>query len=403
MNEQPQSNKALVRIREILFFFSFGVFLIRRLFFDVTLWYLKYPQITDIRAHVDDIYTNYVPKILIACIFFTFFTTRPKISRLCIFIAMIISGKLVSIANEDLHFYLMMLLVVAAFGISAKKIAAFVIGVNFPSMIVTVIASQRGLVENRIDPGRNREYLGYNWTTTPVMIFSYGVFGYVMIRKGKITIWEYIILNGINYWFFVKTNTRFAFLIVFLILTFFMVYQLVKEQAAPSKLFRALFILLPHIFFASVYAITMLYTPNSSIMTKINRLLSNRLAQCQYSLGKYGYLPFGQAIRWVTIGQSTPDNPPTYVDTAYLQTLLKFGVVSIVLMLILSSFIMYRSFKNRSYAVAIIFAFILLFGLFEQQPYWIEFNMILLFAFADWSKLQEGSPSLPQLELKHQY
>ena len=138
-------------------------------------------------------------------------------------------------------------------------------------------------------------------------------------------------------------------------------------------------------------------------MVKINRLLSNRLAQCQYSLGKYGYLPFGQAIRWVTIGQSTPDNPPTYVDTAYLQTLLKFGVVSIVIMLLLSSFIMYRSFKNRSYAVAIVFAFILLFGLFEQQPYWIEFNMILLFAFADWSKLQEDSPALPQLELKHQY
>ena len=147
----------------------------------------------------------------------------------------------------------------------------------------------------------------------------------------------------------------------------------------------------------------MIYNPGIGIMAKLNRLLSNRLAQCQYAVSKYGYLPFGQPIQWVTIGQSTPDNPPTYVDTAYLQTMLKYGVVSLIALLLISSFIMYRSFNRKTYSVAIVFCFILVFGLFEQQPYWVEYDTILLLAFADWSKIQDAKASLPQLELKHQY
>jgi hypothetical protein len=136
---------------------------------------------------------------------------------------------------------------------------------------------------------------------------------------------------------------------------------------------------------------------------KLNRLLSNRFAQCQYAINKYGYLPFGQPIQWVTIGQSTPDNPPTYVDTAYLQTMLKYGVVSLVIFLLISSYIMYRSFSTKTYSVAIVFCFILMFGLIEQQPYWIEYNTILLLTFADWSKIQEAKAPMPQIELKRQY
>ena len=93
------------------------------------------------------------------------FTTVPKLSRIIAFAVLVVTGKMVSIANEDMHMYIMMLLIVAAFGISAKKIFIFTIGLNIPPLIATIVASQRGVIENRIDPGRNREYLGYNWTS----------------------------------------------------------------------------------------------------------------------------------------------------------------------------------------------------------------------------------------------
>ena len=403
IDQQNKSNKALLRIREFLFFISFGVFLIRRLFTDVTLWHFSFDFFWDFREKMEMIYDEYIPIVLLACIAFMLFTTVPKLSRIIVFAALIFVGKMVSIANEDMHMYIMMLLIVAAYEISAKKIFIFTIGLNIPPLIATIVASQRGVIENRIDPGRNREYLGYNWTTTPMMIFSYALFGYLILRKGKITIWEYLIFNGINAWFFYKTNTRFAFLLVFLVLTFLMVYRLIREQDVPRRLIRNICILVPHLCFIFIYVITMMYNPDIGIMAKLNRLLSNRFAQCQYAINLYGYLPFGQPIQWVTIGQSTPDNPPTYVDTAYLQTMLKYGVVSLIVLLLISSYIMYRSFSCKTYSVAIVFCFLLVFGLFEQQPYWVEYNTILLLTFADWSKIQDAKASLPQLELKHQY
>ena len=402
IDQQNKSNIALLRVREFLFFISFGAFLIRRLFTDVTLWHFQFDFFWNFREKMEMIYDEYIPIVLLVCIAFMLFTTVPKLSRLIVFAALIFVGKMVSITNEDMHMYIMTLLIVAAFGISAKKILTFVIGLNIPPLIATILASQCGVIENRIDPSRNREYLGYNWTTTPVMIFSYALFGYIILRKGKITIWEYLTFNGINAWFFYKTNTRFVFLLVFLVLTFLMVYRLLREHDAPRQLIRNICILIPYLCFFFIYGITMLYDSSIGIMAKFNKLLSYRLSQCQYAINLYGYLPFGQPIQWVTIGQSTPDNPPTYVDSAYLQTMLKYGVISLVVFLLISSYIMYRSFSSKTYSVAILFSFILMFGLVEQQPFWVEYDTILLLVFADWSKIQDEKASLPQLELKHQ-
>lgn len=396
------SNKALLLIREVLFFSSLGFFLFKRLFCDVTLWNGQNPFWGEVDQQVDQICESYVPFILIACIVFAFFTTVPKLTRLLACAALIAIGKLVAVANEDSYFFVMTLLIVAAVGISAKKILTFTIGLNIPFLLYTVISSQIGRIENRIDPGRHREYLGYNWTTTPVMIFTYAVFAYLVLRKGKITIWEYLFLNAANFWFFYKTNTRFAFLIIFLLLTFLMVYRAIRDHVIQHSLYRNLFVVIPELCFIFVYGITMLYDPNSGIMLKLDSILSHRLRQCQYSIGKYGLLPFGQPITWVTIGQSTPDNPATYVDTAYLQTLLKFGYVTLIALLLLSSYILYRSFKEKKYALAIVFGCVLVFGLFEQQPFWAEYDVILLLAFADWAKIRDFSHDMPQIGLNRQ-
>ncbi len=389
MDNVSRNNKVLIQIREILFFVPFGLFLIKLLFCDVTLWNGQNEFLGIFDQKVDMLYDSYLPCVLLVCIAFAFFTSVPEPPKIIACVALIVIGKFVSIANENIYFYVFMLLIVAAYGISAKKILLFSLFVNLPLWLFTIVSSQIGKIENRIDPSRNREYLGYNWTTTPVMIFSYAVFAYLIIRKGKINIWEYLTLNVANYWFFHKTNTRFAFLIIFLLLSFLMIYRLFREDDRHQNMFKTLFVLIPSICFVVVYTVTELYTSDSGIMVKLNNILSKRLSQCQYALSKYGFKPFGQPITWVTIGQSTPDNPATYVDTAYLQTLLKFGYVSLIALLLISTYILWRSFKCKGYSIAIVFACILVFGLFEQQPFWLEYDVILLLLFADWSHLLE--------------
>lgn len=387
--ELPFINRGIIAIRDCLFFYSLAIFLIKRLFVDVALW-RSFPWFDDFRDTINDIYDHRLVNLLLVCIAISFFSSVPKLRRIFLFSFMIYLGNKVSSIQDNMYFYLAMLLILAAYRVSAKRILIFCLSLNIPALIVTVVASQIGVIENRIELGRDREYLGYTWTTTPVMIFAYGVFAYLVLRRGKIKIIEYITLNVINFWFFYKTNTRFAFLLVFLLLTIMYLYQYWNSRGGVKVLLGKWVWCLPWISFATVYLSSVLYDPNNALMKKVNNLLSMRLVQCCYSLSIYHALPWGQPIEWVSTGAATADNPATYVDTAYLQSFLKYGWVSIIVLMLLSTLIILRSIKEKKYYLCIVFCCVLVFGLFEQQLYWFEYDIILLLVFANWDTLEKN-------------
>lgn len=393
--KNEKANKIVKMVREILFFFCLGVFLIQRLFTRVTYWKLAYGSFAKFDEIIHNLYFTYTVPLLLVSIVIMFLTTKPDIRRILGFTGLIILGRIVSDVGEDIYFNVGMMLVVAAYGINAKKILIFIISLNIPLLLMTVVASQMGKIENLIDPGRNREYLGYTWTTTPVMIFTYAVFAYMVLRKGKISIPEYLILNAVNAWFFLKTNTRFAFLLVFLCLTFFFVYRVFYDINRRYGFERNTLIVLPWLFFGMIYTVTAEYDPDNKILSVINRVLSNRLKQCQYSLGKFGIRAFGQPISWVTYGNATSDNPADYVDSAYLQIFLKYGWVALLALLFISSYIIYRAYKTDRCYLALVYAFIILFGLFEQQLFWFEYDALILIAFADWKQFHKEVKQVP--------
>ena len=385
-----QNNVALTKLREALYFLALGIFIVHRLFTRETMWRFTYSFINELYEQLEIVYLKYTIPILLICILLSFVTCKPDVKRLFLFGVFYILGKLVTYANTDVYFEIGLLLIFATYGIKASRIIKFYISLNVPLLLVTIIASQLGKIENMIDPSRNREYLGFTWTTTPVMIFSYMLFGYIVLKKGRIVLAEYISFLALDCWFYYKTNTRFAFLLDFLVLSFFLVYPHIFSGDRNRQLEKRVMALLPWGAFAVIYILSWMYNPENGLLFRINRLLSNRLKQSNYSLEKYGALPFGQPIAWVKTPEGTIDNPATYVDTAYLQTYLKFGVVSIVVLLLISSFLIVRAYRENRVYLAYIFGFILLFGLFEQQLYWFEYDVILMLVFSDWSSLDRA-------------
>lgn len=385
-------------IRDILFFFCLGVFLIQTNLVLVSLWRNTYGWFDEVASGIEYLYFNVIQIALIVCIVITFFITKPNLTRIVIFLSLIVIGRTVALVQNYVYFYQGILLIVAAYRISAKKILAFFLSVNVPLLFITVFMSRIGCLENRIELGRNREFLGYTWTTTPVMIFAYAVFAYLVLRRGKVNIIEFLLINILNYWFFVKTNTKFTFLIIFLITLFFALMELFRGKRI-TNLERNLLMMAPWLCFVLVYLVSVAFNPQYEIMLRLNRLLSNRLRQCEYSLRIYDILPFGQPIVWVNTSNATVDNPATYVDTAYLQTLLKYGWLAVVVLLIISSYIVYRAYKEHRYYIALTFAFIIIFGLFEQQMLYFHFDIILMLAFANWNDLLPDDYSSKTIQL----
>lgn len=382
------NNDKLFLVRELLYFYCLGMFILERCFVEVTLWGSEYPILWPITDFIIDQYANVISIILITCIIFTFFTTRPSVVRILAFVAIIAVGRIASEVQEDIYFYNAMLLLVGAYGVRARRLLIFVLSISGPLLILTVLASKLGIIHNEIAEGRHREYLGFSWTTTPVMIFCYVTFIYIILRRCKLTIIDFLILNAVNFYFFKMTNTKFSFLIIILITTLCFVYNNVIGSNEKPGLNASTTVLFPWMFAALIYIVSYLYDPSIGIMGRLNILLSKRLSQTRYSLSIYNILPFGQPISWVSTGDATVDNPATYVDTAYLQTLLKYGWIPLVMLLLISSWLILRAYLERRYYIAVVFVFILVFGLFEQQLFWYEYDIILLLSFADWRSLK---------------
>ena len=388
-NSINSNNDKLSIVRELLYFYCLGIFILERCYVNVTLWASDYPVLEPVNEFITNQFAHYISIILIVCIIFTFFTTRPSVIRILVFAAIIVIGRMGTDVQKYVYFYNAMLLIVAAYGVRAKRLLLFAMSLSGTLVFVTVVASKIGIIGNVISEGsRHREYLGYNWTTTPVMAFSYAAFIYIILRRCKLTKIEYLVINAVNLYLFMMTNTKFAFLIMILITTLCLVYSNIIGSNEMPRLNVNSAVLLPWLFTVLIYIVSYLYDPRIKIMKRLNILLSKRLSQTRYSMSVYDIKPFGNPIVWVTTGDATRNNPATYVDAAYLQTLLKYGWVPLVLLLLLSSWLIYRAYRERRYYIAVVFIFILVFGLFEQQLFWYEYDIILFLSFADWRSLK---------------
>lgn len=380
-------------VYEIVYLVLLGFFTVVRLVIIVTKWRDTYPAIEQFAARVWDFYLGDFQNVLLFVAIFRLITYhRGKIPLRVFLGGCIILVKVIYNNTGDVYPLLGMLLIVASLGVDAKKVLYNFLFINIPFLILTVTASKVGILENFVEAGRNREYLGYTWTTTPVMIFTYAMLVYIVLRKGSMTAIEYGIISVVNIWLFFKTNTRFAFLIAFGGSSFFYVFMqrhTSKKLGVPPK---QLVLLVPWLFELIILLSTIYYNENNKILYAANRILSNRLKQCNYSFNLYGIKTFGQTIYWVTITNATKDNPPTYVDTAYLQPLLKYGWIYMIVILLMVTYLLYRTYKEELPVMTYIILGILVFALTEQQLYWFEYDVFLFIIFADWRKLTQKVP-----------
>ena len=380
--------KIILLIADILFFFTLALVLFAR-HLNATLWPSTYGFAEKIRDHLWLFYdTNLVP-ILIFCAVIKLIYSK-SIVRGFFFVFMYIVG--VNIKNtHDTYQYILIavLFIIAASMIDSKKILLLYIVVDSFVLILTIGATFLGKLENVIELGRNREFLGFGWTTTPVMLFCYVTFALLVIKKGNIGLIEYIILNVINVWFLLLTDTRFAFLIVFFAL--FCIYFLTEKikKIFEYKIIKYLLVLFPWLAFGFIYAISIVYNENNTFLFKLNNILSNRLRQCKYAINKYGLLPYGQKISWITTTKGTAESPATYVDSAYLQFMLKYGWIFTLILLFLFSCLIYKAYNEKLYYFIVVLIFILAFGLTEQQPFVLEYDMFLLFVFSNIEGLKD--------------
>lgn len=312
-----------------------------------------------------------------------------KVSRrllyACIMLMTIALGSCLGSSNKTYLLYSLVLL--AAIKIDDKKIVKLNCLMQGMILFTCVIFS---LIFKSLDfifdfSGRIRHGLGFTWTTSGPIIYFYFILEYVYLRYEKIKFIEYVILEILNIWFFIMTDSKMTFIVSSVCLLFFMTTSLKKKWWAFIEKRKIWLICLPILICLISIYLHYGYSSKYAIWTWMNRLLSGRLALGRSAISMYGISWFGTQIKWVgySVLQPTVELAVgyNYVDCSYLQILLEYGILFLLVVIVIYTIALYKAIKKGNYCLAMILAFVLFFGITEPRLMNFAYNPFPLLAF----------------------
>lgn len=284
-----------------------------------------------------------------------------------------------------------LLFILGAKNVPFKKTIQLFCIITGSLLLITILASQLGLVENLVYTrgAHTRISFGFIYPTDFTAHIFYLVMGYCYLRKEDLTYPELAVILGLSVFSLVfcyaKTNA------VCLLLTFIVfLYLKVRSgdrynDATISKCSKVLVFSMP-ICAAMIIGLTLLYyyLPINSFSITFNHLLNNRPMLGSIGLERYGIHLFGSAFQMVGFGGSTVSRVDYFfLDSSYVLMLIRYGIMvfaSVITIFVLSS---WRAAKQKDYTLLWILALISLQCVMEHHLLEIAYNPFLLLVFAN--------------------
>ncbi len=298
-----------------------------------------------------------------------------------VIVAVLVTLMVLQRSGNDYLFFLLM--IIAARNVNCRRIVQCFCLIQSIVLIVFVVGAQLGLIENYLfiqEGGRYRYGLGFLYTTYAPTIFCFVMMAYLYLRRERMKIYEFVILEAINFWMYTMTDSRLCFYLstVMLVYVFFMRYfwQNRKERIRKNRWL----ILAPAAICVGSILLHVFYNPNNETWAALNRFLNGRLNLGQEALNTYGITWFGQQITWIGNGRSTVAGEYNFVDCSYIKVLLDCGIIFLILIIAAYTYMMYVAVKTNDYYLQTVLLFILILCVTEARLTEWGFNPFLILA-----------------------
>lgn len=282
------------------------------------------------------------------------------------------------------------LLFMAAYELSARRVITLSAMITGTILAVTVILSELGIAENFLfdeAADRPRWGLGFSWATNAPTLLFFFILQYIFLRKAKMKIWEYVILEAVNVYMFIRTDTNLPFLLMTMLLIFFAVQGTFRNHWRALRHLKVLYYLAPFLICAFTVGLYLIVDLNSDTLTaiwnKINAALNNRLIYGRIGIMDYGFTLFGQQIEWIgnTIASDAPPGAYNYVDCSYIRILLDNGIVYLAAAIAVYTRMIVRAVKKSDFWMVFIALLVLIHSFTEPRLMELTFNVIPVLAF----------------------
>ena len=364
----------------MLFFFAYGLYIF------IGIMNISFFQI----------YTNNITKYInILCMLILLYNEllNKKICIKEIFLLLFVSllAFPVTIHNNGTLF-IMILFIYCARSIDFRKIAKFSLLESILLLFLVIFSSKIGIITNYIstEGGRIREYLGFRYALfSPMILFNITALE-LYLHKDKFSPFRYIILFILNYYVYIKTDSRLSFYLSILLILFIAILtrfpNFFKKRNVLCKIMVFSFIS------CSIFSLvtTINYDYSNPYMSKLNEILGRRLYLGHISLDMYPINLLGHDTKYIGNGLDMYGNKTSgtyfYVDCLYLNLLEKYGLIFTVILLLLLTYSLSNTLKEKDYFLLVILTFFALHGIIDDLEIYIYYNTFWFIISKNFSK-----------------
>lgn len=226
-------------------------------------------------------------------------------------------------------------LVVSARNINLRHVYLVTLAVSMAFLAYTLVSIKIGRMEDvvMVTQGgkRIRHYLGFYSNYIASYLIEFGTVYYFALRRRPTWAEALVLLaaNGAVYHF---TQSRCPFYTAVLLCVVGYFFCRSKKPMAECQLYRWVVPYLSLLFNALALVMIALYSPDNALLSKVNKLLTQRLRLGNEALQVVKPTFFGQLIEWHTGEDIWGTAEYFYVDCSYLKYLLMYGIVFMVLL-----------------------------------------------------------------------
>lgn len=267
--------------------------------------------------------------------------------------------------NSGWEFYGYMLwiyfvLIIGSKCIEFRKIIKFHLVLNLCFCLINIFADMFGLTDKslefladeRMDMFEGdvitRWSAGYPAAVDFATHLLYLLLDFWILFKGKMNLWRYIPFLIADYIALFLCDARQASVCILLLLIFSVLLSYLDKKGFIINKTVAFFIVMsiPFLFTVSLFA-TLLYDESNPLWLIINIALSGRLKLGLEGINEYGITWLGQNILLVGAGYAAGDLFYNYIDSTYIQFLLRWGVIVMTILILFFAKIGIDAFKRK--------------------------------------------------------
>lgn len=268
--------------------------------------------------------------------------------------------------------------------IKFESICRFTVVITGYLVVFIILSSYLGVIQNYVvhsQTGRIRQFLGFRYPLYPsAFIFNLTAIK-LYLKKDRIKIAECAGLAIINYWTFIKTDSRLSFFlsIILIFIMIFMKYKVIKIEKS-----RIFWIFICSSFFAC-FMMSILcvycYGRNETWAVQLNNMVGNRIMYAYNAVITNGISLLGKKISWIGFGltksgelASNVGATYNYVDNMYFQLLISYGIIITLIYLFVFTYTVFCCKKTNDIYAGIILCFFAIHSIIDDLNLYLYYN-----------------------------